>query len=83
MIQKTLTMPAGTTDEQMQWLKDAISSWHIVYTINLSGRVLVWKQPQGFGHGAESLNDYIEGLSTGLRIANPKKTLKIETEVLP
>lgn len=36
-----------------------------------------------FGHGAESLNDYIEGLSTGLRIANPKKTLKIDTEVLP
>lgn len=83
MIQKTLTMPAGTTDEQMQWLKDAISSWHIVCAVGLSGRVLVWKQSQGFGHGAESLNDYIEGLSTGLRIANPKKTLKIETEVLP
>lgn len=82
MIQKTLTMPVGTTDEQMQGLKDTISSWHVVYAINLSGRALVWKQSQGFGHGAESLNDYIEGLSTGLRIANPRKTLKIETEIL-
>jgi len=78
-ITRTMTLPKGLVDQSYQDIRDTISAWHIIRKIERTGNVITWTQSIGYGAGAESLDAYVEGLTTAIRIMTKNKRLELKT----
>ncbi len=65
---KKLEFSKGTPETFIQEVARKISSWHIVTKHSVEGLVVGWDQITFYGHGAEGLSAFVEGLMLGFNL---------------
>jgi hypothetical protein len=65
---KKLEFPKGTPEAFIKEVASKISSWHIVTNHSVEGLVVGWDQVNFYGHGAEGLSAFVDGLMLGFNL---------------
>lgn len=75
-----ITMPKGTTAEQLTQIKNEISSWYIAEQAVVEGLSIKWEQAEGDVPGVKSIRAFVKGLMLGFSIGQQQKLISYGIE---